>query len=211
MVFRYKDVDYAVDIIRKDNKNTYVRVKEERVVVTTGYFTSDRKIKGLLDENQKAIGKMIERARVVRSQRKDLFLLFGKYYQIEYGDYDHQITVEDGHIWVVSEEILVKWLEQYIHTTFYHHLKDWYERFEEDIPDPNLKIRKMKTRWGVCNTRNHNVTLNFELFRYDMECLDYVIVHELSHFVVQNHSKDFWRVVEKYCPNYKEIRKKLRS
>lgn len=210
MVFRYKDVDYGVDIIRKDNKNTYVRIKEERVVVTTGYFTSERKIKRLLEENQKPIGKMIERAHV-RTQRKDLFLLFGKYYQIEYGDYEHQITVEDGHIWVVSQEVLVTWLEQYIHTIFYQHLKDWYEVFEEDIPDPNLKIRKMKTRWGVCNTRNHNVTLNFELFRYDIECLDYVIVHELSHFVVQNHSKEFWGIVEKYCPNYKEIRKKLRS
>ena len=69
----------------------------------------------------------------------------------------------------------------------------------------------MKTRWGVCNTKNNNVTLNYELYKYDIGCLDYVIVHELSHFIEANHSKKFWMVVEKYYPNYKEMRKKLRE
>ena len=69
----------------------------------------------------------------------------------------------------------------------------------------------MKTRWGVCNTKNHNVTLNLELCRYNIECLDYVIVHEVSHFIEANHSKKFWAVVEKYYPNYKTVRKSLRA
>ena len=81
----------------------------------------------------------------------------------------------------------------------------------EDIPVPNLKIRKMRTRWGVCNTKNHNVTLNYNLYKYDIECLDYVIIHELSHFIFPNHSKNFWQQVSKYCPNYKEIRRKLKD
>lgn len=210
MVFQYKNQDYEVEILKKDNKNTYVRVRDGKIYVTTNYFTSERKIKKLLEENKKAIGKMIERA-TVRAQKRELFLLFGKYYDIVYGDFDKMITVEDGHIWVISEEVLCKWLDQLIHTTFYNHLMYWYDHFDDKIPYPNLKIRKMKTRWGVCNTKNHNVTLNFELFRYDIECLDYVIVHELSHFLFPNHSKDFWHQVEKYCPNYKEIRKKLKD
>ena len=69
----------------------------------------------------------------------------------------------------------------------------------------------MKSRWGVCNTRSHVITLNKELFGYDIDCLDYVCVHELAHLVYPNHSKYFWMVVEEYCPNYKEIRKKLRN
>ncbi len=210
MVFRYKDIDYDVEIIKKDNKNTYVRVRDNKVIVTTNYFVSEKKIKKLLDDNYEEIAKMITRAQK-RAEKKELFLIFGKYYDIIYGDFDHQITVEDGRIEVISEEVLIKWLNQLIHTTFYRHLKYWYSKFEETIPDPNLKIRKMKTRWGVCNIKNHNVTLNSELFRYEIECLDYVIIHELSHFLVPNHSKEFWKVVEKYCPNYKEIRKKLKS
>ena len=69
----------------------------------------------------------------------------------------------------------------------------------------------MTSRWGVCNLKNKNITLNLDLLKYDIVCLDYVIVHELSHFIYPNHSSNFWQLVSKYCPNYKEIRKKLKS
>lgn len=210
MVFQYKDKNYEVEIIKKNNKNTYVRVRDGKIYVTTNFFTSEKHIYSLLSENKKAIGKMIERSEV-RSQKRELFLLFGKYYDIVYGDFDSQIKVEEGKILVISEEVLCKWLDQFIHTTFYNHLMYWKDEFEEKIPIPNLKIRKMKTRWGVCNRKNNNVTLNFELFRYDIKCLDYVIIHELSHFIEPNHSKAFWKIVEKYCPDYKEIKKMLKS
>lgn len=210
MVFSYKDKNYEVEIIKKNNKNTYVRVRDGKIYVTTNYFTCNKSIEKLLKDNDKAIGKMIERAEK-RAKNRELFLLFGKYYDIIYGEFEKQIIFEEECIKVVSEKVLCKWLDKYIQATYYNHLMYWYDQFEEEIPIPKLKIRKMKTRWGVCNTRNNNVTLNFELFRYDIECLDYVIVHELAHFLEPNHSKAFWKIVEKYCPNYKEIRKKLKS
>ena len=86
-----------------------------------------------------------------------------------------------------------------------------YNIYKENIPYPSLRIRKMKTRWGVCNTKLKVVTLNSELIRYDLEKLDYVIIHELAHLIHHNHSKQFWLLVEKYCPNYKKIRKELRD
>lgn len=210
MIFKYKDKDYEVEIIKKNNKNTYIRVRDNKIYVTTNYFTLERKIIKLLEENKKAIYKMIDRSEN-RAKKRELFLIFGKYYDIVYGDFDKQITIEDNRILVVSEKVLCNWLDQLIHTTFYNRLMYWYSKFDGKVPCPNLKIRKMKTRWGVCNTKNNNVTLNFELFRYDERCLDYVIVHELSHFLVQNHSKSFWNVVEKYYPNYKEIKKILKD
>ena len=96
-----------------------------------------------------------------------------------------------------------------INNIYQKRLDYWFNIFEENIPIPNLKIRKMTSRWGVCNIKNHNVTLNYNLINYDISCLDYVIVHELSHFVYPNHSKDFWLLVGKYYKNYKDIRKKL--
>ena len=86
-----------------------------------------------------------------------------------------------------------------------------YGVFMEKIPVPNLKIRKMTSRWGVCNIKNYNVTLNYQLSKYNIRCLDYVIVHELSHFVYPNHSRNFWNLVGKYYPNYKECRKELKE
>ena len=94
---------------------------------------------------------------------------------------------------------------------FKERLDIWYNTFEENIPYPNLRIRKMTTRWGVCNKKTNTVTLNSELMKYSLDKLDYVIIHELAHFVHFNHSKNFWLLVSKYCKNYKEIRKELRD
>ena len=209
MIFNYKNKEYVVEIVKKNNKNTYVRVRDGKIYVTTHYFTSNRAIEKLLEENHKAIGKMIERFEK-RDKSKNLFLLFGKYYDIIYGDFEKEIIFEETCIKVTNEKVLCKWLDKYIHTTYYNHLMYWYDEFEESIPIPQLKIRKMRTRWGVCNTKTKNITLNLELFRYDIECLDYVVIHELSHFIEPNHSKKFWGIVEKYCPNYMEIKKKLK-
>ena len=209
MEFLYNNNKYEVEVIKKNNKNTYVRVRDNKIYVTTNYFTGYREIEALLNDNHKAIEKMIDRA-LIREKRKSMFLLFGKYYDIIYGDFERNIIFEETYIKALDEKTLCMWLDQYIHTTFYNHLMYWYDEFEENIPIPTLKIRKMKTRWGVCNIKNKTITLNLELFRYDIECLDYVIIHELSHFIEGNHSRKFWNVVEKYCPDYKDMRKKLK-
>lgn len=209
MVFKYNDKEYEIVIVRKNNKNTYIRVKEYKIYVTTNYFTTKGAIKKLIDDNYNSIIKMIDKVNK-RKVNENLFYLFGKHYDIIYNKVD-SVKIVDDKIYVKDERTFNKWFNGYIRTTYSNHLEYWYNIFEEEIPIPNLKIRKMKTRWGVCNTKNHNVTLNLELCRYNIECLDYVIVHELSHFIEANHSKKFWAVVEKYYPNYKTVRKSLRA
>ena len=86
-----------------------------------------------------------------------------------------------------------------------------YHLFEENIPFPGLKIRSMKTRWGVCNRRNKTVTLNSALIKESIDKIDYVIIHELSHIIHFNHSRAFWNLVGKYCTDYKRIRKEMRE
>lgn len=209
MIFTYKDRDYEIEVIRKNNKNTYIRVKDGKVYVTTNYLSSDRSIKKLLKDNYKSISKMIDKFNK-SEEDKNVFFLFGRKYDIVFAS-NEIIEIDSDKIYAKDEKEFNKWLDKFVKTTYSNHLKYWYDCFEEKIPVPNLKIRKMKTRWGVCNIKNHNVTLNWELYRYDIECLDYVIVHELSHFIEANHSKKFWAVVNKYYPNYKEIRKKMRN
>ena len=69
----------------------------------------------------------------------------------------------------------------------------------------------MKSKWGVCNVTSNTITLNQELIKLEPICLEYVIYHELSHLKHPNHSKDFWSLVEKYVPNYKQIRKSMKT
>ena len=80
-----------------------------------------------------------------------------------------------------------------------------------NIPEFTLKIRKMKTRWGVCNYVKKIVTLNSELIKYERNIIDYVIIHEFCHFTYHDHSTSFWRLVSMYYPEYKKARKELRE
>lgn len=208
MLTKYKN--YDIIIIRKKIKNTYIRVKDKKIVITTNYLTPNIYLQKLIKDNSNSIDKMIEKS-IKKETKEDEFFLFGKKYTLQYNKTAKDITINAHEIIIENKQKLDNYLDLLIKDTFSTHLNYWYNRFQENIPTPNLKIRKMKSRWGVCNTKNNNITLNYYLYKYDIECLDYVIVHELSHFLEGNHSKNFWRVVEKYYPNYKEIRKKLRS
>ena len=79
-----------------------------------------------------------------------------------------------------------------------------------DFKFQKLTLRNQKTRFGSCSYFN-NINLNINLMRYDFDCIDYVIIHELCHTRVKNHSSKFWEEVEKYCPDYKKTRAKLKS
>ena len=199
-----------VKIIRKNIKHTYIRIKDETIVVTTNYLTPKIYINKLIKKSSKSLEKMLIQSENKKTKNKEFYLL-GKKYNIIYDENISTININTNNIVVKNEKELNKYLDSLVKELFSKHLNIWYNRFEENIPTPNLKIRKMTSRWGVCNTKKNNITLNYYLYRYDLECLDYVIVHELSHFLEGNHSKSFWKVVEKYYPNYKEIRKKLRS
>ena len=73
-----------------------------------------------------------------------------------------------------------------------------------------ISLRNQKTRFGSCSYFN-DISLNINLMRYDFDCIDYVIIHELCHTRVKNHSEKFWIEVAKIIPNYKAIRKKLKQ
>jgi len=199
---------YDIEIIKKNNRNTYVRVKNGKIVVTTNYLTSKNSIIKLINDNKDSIVRMIDKDSK-KIEKNENFYYFGKKYDVIYGFND--IDISDDKIYVLDKKCLDKYINKKIVEIFSNRLNYWYNIFEEKLPVPNLKIRKMTSRWGVCNIKNHNVTLNYNLSKYDISCLDYVIVHELSHFIHPNHSRDFWNLVGKYYPKYKECRKMLKE
>lgn len=208
MKYELDDIKYDVVITRKNNKNTYIRVKENVIYVSTNYFASKLYIKKLLDNNKDALRKMFNNS-LKKQEMEDNFYYLGKVYDVIIVP-SMDIELTEDKIFVQSKDYLDKWLKKQIKTIYQNRLDTIFDWFEETIPYPNLKIRKMKTRWGVCNRKNNNVTLNSELIKYGIQQIDYVIIHELSHFVHFNHSKDFWNLVAKYCKDYKEIRKSLK-
>lgn len=211
MEFKIGNTFYPVSIIRKQNKNTYIRVKDGNVImVTTNRWTSERHIMRLLEENIDALKKMIDKCQL-EEEKKENFYILGQIYDIIVVSGIDKIEIDGFKIFTPSRRKLELWYQKEMKKIYEERLQYWYGLFEERIPFPKLKIRNMKTRWGVCNKRDNSVTLNSRLMEYDRTKLDYVIVHELSHFVHFNHSSDFWSLVCKYCPNYKQVRKSLKE
>lgn len=75
-------------------------------------------------------------------------------------------------------------------------------------PFPALKIRKMRSRWGSC-TKDGLITLNLELIKMPLECIDYVVTHELCHLVEFNHSARFYELQSRYISDWKDRRQRL--
>ncbi len=198
---------YPVIIEKKrTTKNLYIRVKEDLSIhVTCHTFTSDKQIEEIIQKNAQNIIKMIERMKRKKA-REDKFYFLGKKYDLIYTEFCDFSLGEDK-VFLSHDFDLEKWKKKQALSLFQEHLETCYQNFSRKIPHPTLRIRKMKSRWGVCNTKTHVITLNLELITKDIHCLDYVIMHELSHLVEANHSKRFWEVVGENCQDYKKYRK----
>ena len=210
MYFEYNGNKYEVVIEKKNNKNTYIRVKDDlKIYVSTSYLTPKFMIKSLIDNNKQSINKMIDHALKKQNKKNEYYFLGMKLNIIKsnvkrpYLEYDN--------LYINNKEDIDKWFNKITRKVFQERLDVIYNNFTKDIPYPKLVIRKMTTRWGVCNKNLQKVTLNYNLIHMDRKYLDYVIVHELSHFIHFDHSKDFWKLVEENEPNYKKIRKEMRS
>lgn len=74
-----------------------------------------------------------------------------------------------------------------------------------------VRIRKMKTKWGTCNAVEGRIWLNLELAKKDTDCIDYVIVHELAHLKEKSHTERFFRLLESAMPDWTQTKKKLNN
>lgn len=212
MKYRLDGSEYNVVIVRKNNKNTYMRVKDNMTIyITTSYLTTKKAIFKMLDDNQLSLRKMLKRNELKMEKENSFFYLGDEYDIIIVPTVDNiDIDFEYKKIYVCDQKMLDKWYKKEINDIFLVQFEKAFKMFEEVKIQPILKIRSMKTRWGVYNRKNYSVTLNSHLIEYELEKLNYVIFHELSHIVHFNHSASFWQLVSKYCPDYKRIRKELK-
>ncbi|PKM78354.1 MAG: hypothetical protein CVU90_02305 [Firmicutes bacterium HGW-Firmicutes-15] len=74
---------------------------------------------------------------------------------------------------------------------------------------PKLHVRKMKTLWGSCSRMNKKINLNYYLYKAPPPCVDYVVLHELAHFLYPKHNKDFYEFLTVHMPDWKERKRIL--
>ncbi len=76
---------------------------------------------------------------------------------------------------------------------------------------PEIKFRSMVSRWGSCHPTKGILTFNTNLMYAPPACIEYVVLHEFTHFFQANHSNEFYEELAKVCPDWKEHRKRLKE
>ena len=96
-----------------------------------------------------------------------------------------------------------------------HQLKNqipiFIQKYEQqmNLPVKQFGVKKMKTRWGTCNPSARRIWLNLELAKKPIECLDYVVLHEMTHFLEAKHNQRFYNLLAEYMPDWKAAEEKL--
>lgn len=211
MQLTYNDKDYDIVIEKKmGQKNTYIRVKKDlKVTVTTNYFTNNSAIEKLIRDNYNQVCRMID-FQEKKARNNQGFFYLGKQYTVIYSD-QKGINFTENKVFIGNDFDVDAWYKKQAKKLFLERLDYCYEKFTRKIPYPKLRIRKMTSRWGVCNVRTHIITLNLELMKRDIAYLDYVIIHEMSHLIYGDHSPSFWKLVGENMPDYKKYREEMKE
>lgn len=193
--------EYEVDVYPKRIRNYHYRFKDGKFIISTPIIHSERMIKKGLDEFGEKLIKSASKPSPINDQG---LYLFGKFYKI---NYPGKIVIDGSEIAFKNIDELFKKLKP-IFLDFVTKRVRYYEALMK-VERYKVRVQKMKSRYGSNSRKTKTININLNLIHYESNVIDSVIVHELAHILVFNHSKKFYDVVYKYCPNYNQYRKML--
>lgn len=201
MLYQFKELTVEYQYNPK-LKHSYIQIKRDStlktsIVVKTA-LKSMEQIDKMLLEREAWIRKQLQSITTTSSLNpveNDKYLLFGNYHD----NYSKNFTSYNQLELFYKEKA-----KKYLTLTMQKYANIMNVNYNE------LKFRKMKSRWGSCNS-NGVITLNTHLIKLKKELIAYVIVHELAHLVHMNHSRSFHKLVEQYLPDSKKLRVELKK
>ena len=202
MSYTLEDQEYEVAITYKRIRNIHFRFDGEKFLVSCPKRTPVNLIKGGLDKYSK---KLRDRNPKTQAFGDSFIYLFGQRYEVTYPG--ELFLNNETKIVFKEQNDLLKKLRKY----FLNYMQDRTKLFSERMKTSQylVKVRQMRSRYGSNNRAKKTITYSLTLIHYSPETIDSVIVHELAHCFVYNHSDKFYRVVYNYCPEYDVYRKKL--
>lgn len=206
-----------VTVLRKAIKNLHLRIKPPRaeLFVSSPYCVTDTEILHFLETHADWIDK--HRAACVIAEPPslphdgDVLPLFGGSIGFRVSDGGKRESTFDGSTLTVSADRrlalrLRRFYTAQLQALTLSLLEKWRGRIS--FPTTELRFRPMTSRWGSCQPKKRIVTLNLRLAFYPTSCIEYVLVHELVHYLYQNHSPAFYAALSVYLPDW-PMRKQL--
>lgn len=117
------------------------------------------------------------------------------------------LMVKDISDYEKKEKLMKEWYRKELKKEIPEIIEKWAEITGIEINEYKIKI--MKTKWGTCNPKDKRIWLNLELAKKNKRCLEYVVLHEMIHILERTHNEKFQYYMNKYMPNWKEIREEL--
>ena len=215
-----------IDIQKKNIKNMHLQVKppDGHVVISAPSSMDDKAIEVYARTNLSWIKKQIEKfQQQPRSAKRqyvsgETMYIWGKQYYLSFVPDSQKNSFEiqgDKVILSMREDSTVKQRENYVREQYRQFLKVEIERLLpkwEKITElhcESWQTKYMVTRWGTCNTEKKKLWFNLQLVQKPIECLEYVILHELIHLRERTHNSTFIAYMDMYMKNWRAVRKEL--
>lgn len=224
MLFYLEDIPIEVEKKKIKNMHIYVKPPHGDVLITAPKYITDKQIKEFIRERADWIIENVERIQnsptniVINYEDGDVIPVWGELYTLEvFEDTRYSMTLNnDGTATLVvrkgctqeqKEAFVLEWYRDELKERVEILLPQWEEY--TGLHCSSWQSKNMKSRWGTCNTKTKKIWLNVKLAEHPVECLEYVILHELAHTVVPNHGPEFKAILTRFMPEWKQVKKKL--
>lgn len=219
---------FDVTVTKKQIKNMHLYVKppDGRVEVSAPLNLSDESIElfvrtkiGWIRRQKEKIDKQPRQTAREYVSGEALYVWGRQYYlQVNYSNKANSLVLDgDKAIFTVRESSTTEQRANYVNEWYRRILKSEIERLLPKwerltgFHPSGWQTKYMTTRWGTCNVQTGKIWLNLQLAKKPIECLEYVILHELAHLVEKNHNDTFISIMDRYMPNWRDIRAELNN
>lgn len=217
-----------VELVRKKMKTCRLKVYPDQTVrLSIPTKVSTKWAESFLREKSSWIEASLKRFQKTAGQAVEIEIkdgcrirLLGEEMTLEVSEGERDCVYQEGNrIYIRTrspenqeriEAIFEKWWRGQAKAILTDRVDQWYPVIEKHgVEKPRIAIRKMRTLWGSCSVYRHVVTFNFDLIKAHASCVDYIVLHELAHFIHPNHSRQFYDFLSRYMPDWKERRRML--
>ena len=214
-----------VQIDRKEIKNLHIGVypPNGRVRVATPVKIDDEAVRLAVVSKLSWIKKQVRHFQEQPRQTKremvsgESHYFLGKRYLLDviYGSAKHQVILKHSVIEIHVRtgtsvdnrlKLLNEWYREQLYTLVQELIPKWEQKI--DVTIDSCKIKKMRTKWGSCNIDKKSILLNLNLAKVPVECIEYIIVHEMVHLLERHHNDNFKTHMKRFIPEwcrYKDI------
>ena len=218
--------DFSIEVEQKDIKNLHLSVypPEGRVRIAapskmkldTIRIYAISKLSWIKKQKAKILSQKREAPREYLTKESHYYL--GKRYLLKVIELDTvpvvnlthntlELYVRPGSTTEKRKEILDNWYREHLRKIVIELIAKWEKKMKLKVGE--FGIKKMKTKWGTCNEKASRIWVNFELVKKPIECIEYIVVHELVHFKERNHNDKFVAYMNHFLPEWKQLKKEL--